>query len=271
MDKMDHRYVNILGVGVSATDMANSVARICSVIDQGEKGYVCVTNVHVIMEAQKDPTLKRILNNALMVTPDGMPTVWIGRFRGFSQMDRVYGPDLMLEVCSTSVPRGYTHFLYGGQDGVAEQLAENLRERFSGIRIVGTFTPPFRPLTPEEESDLVKRVDYLKPDIFWVGLGAPKQERFMGAYVNKLRTNVMIGVGAAFDIHTGRIKDAPRWVKKAGLQWLHRLSQERRRLARRYLLYNPLFILKILLQFLRLKEYSLEPGPSSLASGIPPE
>ncbi len=257
MDEMDRSRVNILGVGVSATNMARSVERIYSAIDREEIGYVCVTNVHVIMEAQKDPALKRILNNALLVTPDGMPTVWIGRLRGFSRMERVYGPDLMLEVCSTSVAEGYTHFLYGGHEGVAGQLADNLRKMFPGIRIVGTFTPPFRSLTPVEEADLVATVDRLKPDLFWVGLGAPKQEKFMGEHVNRLRTKMMIGVGAAFDIHTGRIKDAPSWVKKAGLQWLHRLGQERRRLARRYLIYNPLFILKILLQFLRLKEYSL--------------
>jgi N-acetylglucosaminyldiphosphoundecaprenol N-acetyl-beta-D-mannosaminyltransferase len=168
-------------------------------------------------------------------------------------MKRVFGPDLMGEVCLRSVQKGYTHFLYGGGPGVAEQLKAALISRFSGINVVGTYTPPFRPLTPAEFGQLKNTIHALKPDLFWVGLGTPKQERFMAAHLPDLSTKAMIGVGAAFDFHTGRLRDAPDWVKNLGLQWLHRLVQEPARLWRRYLLNNPRFVWRIALQLLKLK------------------
>jgi N-acetylglucosaminyldiphosphoundecaprenol N-acetyl-beta-D-mannosaminyltransferase len=163
----------------------------------------------------------------------------------------------MLEACAESVQSGYTHFLYGGNVGVAEQLKLNLEQRFPGLRVVGTYTPPFRPLNPAEQTELQELVARLKPDIFWVGLSTPKQERFMAEYLPQLSTKVMIGVGAAFDVHTGGIKDAPDWVKKAGLQWFHRLCQEPRRLWRRYLFNNPRFVVRIASQLLGLRKYEL--------------
>jgi N-acetylglucosaminyldiphosphoundecaprenol N-acetyl-beta-D-mannosaminyltransferase len=249
---------NVLGVGVHAINMDIAVRVIDAAIANGQKGYVCVTGVHGVMESQTDPTFRKILHTALLVTPDGMPTVWVGKLQGYSRMDRVYGPDLMLEVCKTSVERGYSHFLYGGDVGVANALAARMCELYPGIRIVGTFTPPFRPLTPGEASELIAMVNSVKPNIFWVGISTPKQERFMAEYINELDTNVMLGVGAAFDIHTGRTKDAPSWMKRAGLQWLHRLWQEPRRLGKRYLRNNPRFLYKISLQLLGLKRYALD-------------
>lgn len=207
------------------------------------------------MEAQCDPQFRSILNRSLLTTPDGMPTVWVGRLRGFSRMKRVFGPDLMLETCRASVEKGYTHFLYGGADGVAGQLKDFLLCRFPGLRITGTYTPPFRPLNEAEKESLRAQVSAVKPDFFWVGLSTPKQERFMAEYLARLDTRVMVGVGAAFDVHTGRIQDAPRWMKSAGLQWLHRLGQEPRRLWKRYLFNNPRFVLKMTLQLLGLSKY----------------
>jgi N-acetylglucosaminyldiphosphoundecaprenol N-acetyl-beta-D-mannosaminyltransferase len=218
-----------------------------------------VTGVHGVIEAQRDHRFKAILNRAFMVTPDGMPTVWVGRVQGHRHMDRVYGPDMMIEVCRRSVGKGYTHFLYGGNEGVAQDLAKALRARFPGIRIVGTYTPPFRPLSRDEEVDLIAQIEEAKPDVFWVGLSTPKQERFMNALIGRLNVKVMIGVGAAFDIHTGRTKDAPLWMQKSGLHWLFRLLQEPRRLARRYLINNPLFIYRMSLQLLGLRNYRIEP------------
>ena len=173
-------------------------------------------------------------------------------------MRRVFGPDLMLEVCEMSVREGYTHFLYGGSDGVAEQLSAALSRRFPGLRIVGTYNPPFRPLNQIEQEELSARVASVKPDIFWVGLSTPKQERFMSEYLPRLDTLVMVGVGAAFDLHTGRIQDAPAWVKQSGLQWLHRLGQEPRRLWKRYLYNNPRFVIKMTSQLLGLSKYPLQ-------------
>jgi N-acetylglucosaminyldiphosphoundecaprenol N-acetyl-beta-D-mannosaminyltransferase len=170
---------------------------------------------------------------------------------------QITGPDLMLHVCAESVEKGYTHFFYGGDVGVAEQLKANLEQKFPGLQVIGTYTPPFRPLNSEEERELQELVARLKPDMFWVGLSTPKQERFMAEYLSKLDTRLMIGVGAAFDIHTGRIKDSPDWLQALGLQWVHRLCQEPRRLWRRYLYNNPRFIVRITSQLLKLKKYEL--------------
>lgn len=241
-----------------AVNMDSAVEVVESAAAAGAKGYVCVTGVHGIIESQRDATLMGIHNRALLVVPDGMPTVWVGRARGQARMGRVYGPDMMLEVCRRSVAQGRTHFLFGGNEGVADDLAARLRRRFPGIQIVGTYTPPFRPLNVQEERGLTDRVAELRPDYFWVGLSTPKQERFMAAALDRLDTKVMFGVGAAFDIHTGRTKDAPDWMKNAGLQWFYRLCQEPRRLYKRYLINNPRFVYGIVLQFLGLKRFQMD-------------
>lgn len=225
-------------------------------IRAGRRGYVCVTGVHGVMEAQSDSDFRTILNSSVMTVPDGMPTVWVGKLQGHSTMARVFGPDYMLRMCELSVNAGYRHFFYGGDVGVAEKLAENLSLRYPGLKVVGMYTPPFRPLNREEERDLLERVKAGRPQIFWVGLSTPKQERFMASYIHKLDVSLMVGVGAAFDIHTGRISDAPEWVKNSGLQWLHRLAQEPRRLGKRYMINNPKFVWKIALQFSGIQDFS---------------
>ena len=245
-----HDHAHVLGVQVSAIDMQKAVELADRLIPSGHTGYVCVTGVHGVMEAQSDPEFRSILNRAFISTPDGMPMSWVGRLQGFKSMNRVYGPDFMLEMCKLSIERGYRHFLYGGNDGVASLLGERLAERFPGLQIAGTYTPPFRPLNSEEEQELIALVGESKPDIMWVGLSTPKQEKFMAQYIDRLKVPLLVGVGAAFDIHTGRIQDAPAWMKQAGLQWLHRLLQEPKRLARRYLINNPKFLFKITLQFM---------------------
>ncbi len=210
------------------------------------------------MEAQRNPSLKSIFTEAFLVAPDGMPAVWIGHLQGFSAMKRVFGPDLMVNVIGGAAFRNCTHFFCGGQPGVAESLREEMLRRFPFAQIVGTYSPPFRPMLAMEERDLETKVRSLQPDIIWVGLSTPKQERFMARYLPVLDTKLMIGVGAAFLFHSGAIQDSPRWVKNAGLQWLHRLLQEPSRLWRRYLLNIPLFIFYALLQLTGLKRYPLE-------------
>lgn len=250
---------NVLGVGVHAVDLDSAAGIIEDAVVSGTRGYVCVTGVHGVMEAQRDPQFRKILNRALLVTPDGMPTVWVGRLQGHKSMQRVFGPDLMVAVCRRSVALGTRHFLYGGNPGVAELLADNLRRLFPGLEIVGTSSPPFRPLKPTEQRALEQKLLSLRPDIVWVGLSTPKQERFMSANLRRLSCTVMVGVGAAFDIHTGRVSDAPDWIKNAGLQWAHRLYQEPRRLWKRYLVNNSAFLAAISLQLAGLRQYSL-PG-----------
>ncbi len=245
------RSVNILGVGMSVVNMEEALNRTESLIERRSKGYLCVTGVHGIMETQSSPELQQILNGSFLTVPDGMPTVWIGRLYGHRSMSRVYGPDFMLAMCDRSQKKAYRHFLYGGSEGVAEELGQTLVKRFPELQIVGTYTPPYRPLKAEESEELRRQVAAAKPDIIWVGLSTPKQERFMHETLAMLDTHVMVGVGAAFDIHTGRIQDAPAWMKQSGLQWLHRLIQEPRRLGRRYLVNNPLFLAKVSWQLIR--------------------
>jgi N-acetylglucosaminyldiphosphoundecaprenol N-acetyl-beta-D-mannosaminyltransferase len=252
-----HEHADVLGVKVSALDLKRAVELADRWVAGGRPGYVCATGVHGVMEAQSDGELCRILNHAVINAPDGMPMTWMGHLQGFREMNRVYGPDFMTEMCRLSVERGYRHFLYGGDPGVADQLRATLESRFAGIRVVGTYTPPFRSLTRNEEEEILAQVRGSRPDILWVGLSTPKQERFMADYVERLQVPLLVGVGAAFDYHTGRIRDCSDWVKRSGLQWLHRLMQDPRRLWRRYLRNNPAFLWHAAWQISGLREYPL--------------
>jgi N-acetylglucosaminyldiphosphoundecaprenol N-acetyl-beta-D-mannosaminyltransferase len=248
--------LNILGVPVSAIDMRRAVEIVEGWIEKRQTHYVCVTGVHGVMESQRDERLLRAHAGAGLVTPDGMPLLWLGRLRGFKQMDRVYGPDLMLRLCERSLARGYRHYFYGGAEGVPERLSARLCERFPGIHIVGTYSPPFRPLTSEEDDDVARRINAARPDIVWVGLGTPKQERWMEAHRDQLEAAALIGVGAAFDFHAGLKRQAPRWMQRSGLEWLFRLANEPRRLWRRYLVNNTWFVTLVLAEACGLKKYS---------------
>jgi len=249
--------VNVLGVGISVLNLGSALDAIATAVRERRKGYICVTGVHGVMEAQDDPRFKEILNGAFLCTPDGMPMVWAGKLAGHSEMRRVYGPDLMLDVCAWSETSGARHFFYGGADGVADLLAEKLKGKFPRLQVVGTYTPPFRALNETEVKSLQEQIRTAPPDIFWVGLSTPKQEKFMAEFLPRLDATLMFGVGAAFDFHSGRISQAPRWMQRSGLEWLYRLGCEPRRLWRRYFRNNPLFLLKFLAQSLRLRRYPL--------------
>lgn len=251
-----HERVNILGVRVSAVNMAQALSIIDGWIADRQQNYVCITGVHGIMESQRDEGLRRIHNEAGLVTPDGMPLVWLSRLHGHGHVERVYGPDLMLALCEHSLSRGYGHYFYGGGEGVSELLADNLRRLFPGLRVVGGYSPPFRPLSDAEDERVVEAINEADPEIVWVGLSTPKQERWMTEHVGRLTAPVLIGVGAAFDFHSGLKRQAPRWMQRSGLEWLFRLATEPRRLWRRYLVNNPLFVALVLQQALGLKRYS---------------
>jgi N-acetylglucosaminyldiphosphoundecaprenol N-acetyl-beta-D-mannosaminyltransferase len=250
--------VNVLGVGISVLNLRTALDAIADAVRARRKGYICVTGVHGVMEAQADENFRRILNGAFLCTPDGMPMVWAGKLAGHAEMRRVYGPDLMLDVCAWSETSGCRHFFYGGADGVAELLAAKLKGKFPKLEVVGTYTPPFRALTADEEKKMQEQIAAARPDIFWVGLSTPKQEKFMAEFLPKLDVTLMAGVGAAFDFHAGRVKQAPLWMQRSGLEWFYRLCQEPRRLAKRYLKNNPRFALKIAGQLAGLKKYPLE-------------
>jgi len=244
----------VLGVRLHGMNLTVATEAVLAALRDRRKGYVCVTGVHGVSEAQEDPDFRRILNAAFLNTTDGMPLVWLGRRVVGPQVDRVYGPDLMLEVFRATQHTVYRHFFYGGAPGVAEELKAKLEARFPGVTIAGTYCPPFRPLNPREEAELAQLVRDRQPDIFWVGLSTPKQERFMAEYLPKLETTLMFGVGAAFDFHAGRVSQAPRWMQRAGLEWFYRLCREPRRLGRRYLTNNPLFVWRLVMQSLGLRK-----------------
>jgi len=215
-------------------------------IERKEKHYICLCTVHGIMECQSDPELKKIFNRSGLTTPDGMPLVFLSRLSGKRWVDRVYGPDLLLALCHHSQSKGYRHFFYGGEEGVAERLVQRLTNLFPKLEVCGTFTPPFRPLTEEEDQQVISAINLARPDIVWVGLSTPKQERWMAGHIDRLQAPVLIGIGAAFDFISQRKPQAPRWIQRSGLEWLFRLLNEPRRLAFRYLIYNPLFLLLLI-------------------------
>jgi N-acetylglucosaminyldiphosphoundecaprenol N-acetyl-beta-D-mannosaminyltransferase len=251
------RRVNILGIGVSAIDTRQALETIDQWIASGAQHYICVTGVHGVMESQRDEGLRRIHNEAGLVTPDGMPLVWLSRLSGADHVERVYGPDLMLACCASSVPKHYRHFFYGGPDGVAQKLAERLSDRFPGLLVAGCYTPPFRDLTIQEDREVIARINDAVPHIVWVGMSTPKQERWMHQHCGRITAPVLVGVGAAFDFHAGLKRQAPQWMQRSGLEWSFRLMTEPRRLWRRYLTNNPLFIWRILLQATGVTRYQL--------------
>ena len=254
---------------MSAINMDLATRVIEEWIASREQNYVCVTTVNNIVESQRDLELRRVHNRAGMVTPDGMPLVWLSRWKGAKHVSRVYGPDLMLAMCAISAQKGYRNYLYGGAEGVGQKLAERLEARFPGLVIVGMDTPPFRPLTEVEDREAVDKINACKPDIVWIGLGNPKQERWMSDHLGKIEAPVMIGVGAAFDFHAGVKKQAPRWMQRSGLEWVFRLASEPKRLWKRYLINNPRFVWMVLLQSLGLRRYDLDESALPNGSELP--
>lgn len=255
---------NVLGVGISPLNLPLAVSSIVAASERpGFAGYVTITGVHGVMESQRDPVLKGIHNRSFLSVPDGMPMVWVGKMNGFREIGRVYGPDLMLGITRETAKSGHGHFYFGGGEGIAELLSESLQGRFPGISVLDVVTPPFRPLTAAEEKELARVISEKKPHFIWVGLSTPKQERFMHSFLERFpdiaegwdHGVIMLGVGAAFDFHAGKVAQAPRWMQCAGLEWLFRLLVEPKRLWRRYLYNNPRFIWKIGMQMLGIKRF----------------
>jgi len=264
--------VDVLGVKISCLTLDSAVEEVSDWVIRGEHRYVCVTGVHGVMECQRDPELLRIHNQSGLTTPDGMPMVWSAWRAGRREVSRVYGPDLMLAVLQRAVERGWSSFFYGGGPATAELLVDRLATRFPGLPVAGTLTPPFRPLTPQEDGDIVQAVNDSGARLVWVGLSTPKQERWMAEHIDKLQANVLLGVGAAFDVHAGIVTQAPRWMQNSGLEWTYRLRREPRRLWHRYLRNNPAFVLNVLAHPPRLAQtmsgssLPVEPGTTRGAS-----
>jgi N-acetylglucosaminyldiphosphoundecaprenol N-acetyl-beta-D-mannosaminyltransferase len=247
--------VNILGVNVHAINMGQALDQIQAWIESHDPHYVCVTPAHGVMDAQHDSELRNIFNHGGLVTPDGMSIVWLLKLSGQTHVSRVYGPDLTLALIERGLEYGWSHFFYGGAPETPELLAEKLKERFPEYIVAGTYSPPFRELTEEEEVEIANMINKASPDVLWVGISTPKQEHWMAKFIHKLDVPVLIGVGAAFDFLSGNKKQAPLWMQRHGLEWFFRLITEPRRLWKRYA-QMPLFVLLVLAQKIGIKSYS---------------
>jgi N-acetylglucosaminyldiphosphoundecaprenol N-acetyl-beta-D-mannosaminyltransferase len=250
--------LNVMGVGVSAINMEDALGTIAGWVERGDRRYVCALNAHSIVEASSDPALRRIHNEAGLATPDGMPLVWLLKGAGYKAAARVCGPDLMFAVMDEGCRRGYRHFLFGSTPTTLQRLEANLTKRYPELCLVGSYSPPFRTLDAAEEDAALEMINRSGAQIVWVGLGAPKQERWMAVNRPRLSANVLIGVGAAFDFHAGVVKQAPIALRRSGLEWLHRLYMEPRRLWRRYLTTNPRFVAGVIMQKTRLRAFEID-------------
>jgi N-acetylglucosaminyldiphosphoundecaprenol N-acetyl-beta-D-mannosaminyltransferase len=242
----------VLGIPLAITDYERTMDWMDATIARRERGYVCVAAVHTVMVCQEDPELREAVLNSSLTVPDGQPLVWAMNALGHHMPSRVYGPELMARYCERSSLTGARMFLYGGRNqGALVQLALNLRRRYPGLKIVGGYSPPYRALTAEEEDAIAEEMNRSQADVIWVGIGVPKQEKWMAHMRDRLDAPVLVGVGAAFDFHAGLVPQAPNWMQTAGLEWAYRLGHEPRRLWRRYLRYNPRFVTDFSRQFAR--------------------
>ncbi len=247
--------INVLGVGISAINLQQAVAEIERWIETGARHYVNVCNVHTVMECQRAPRLRAIVNESGLSTPDGMPLVWLSRWHGHRQARRVYGPDLMLALCDRSQITGHRHYFYGGAPGVAEQLTARLKQRFPELSIAGNHTPPFRPADAAEEPAVIQAINASRPDIVWVGLGTPKQDYWIARHRAQLEAPGTDRRRRGVRFSRGAAAAGTDWMQRSGLEWLFRFMHEPRRLAYRYLVYNPRFVAGTLLQLAGLRRY----------------
>jgi N-acetylglucosaminyldiphosphoundecaprenol N-acetyl-beta-D-mannosaminyltransferase len=243
----------VLGVRVNVVQIPDVIERMEGwMAERSACHFIAVTGMHGVTEAQHDPVIKEILNAADLVVPDGMSLVWVGRRHGHQLKRRVYGPELMQTFCGATGPK-YRHFFYGGAPGVADLIADTM-QRKHGINVVGRYTPPFRALSSEEDAEVVALINAAQPDVVWVGLSTPKQERWMYEHRSKLLAPAMVGVGAAFDLNSGRSRQAPPWMREHGLEWLFRLLTEPRRLWRRYLILGSEFACRVTWELLFMRK-----------------
>ena len=241
VDKSQIPVCNILGVNIAAIDMEWLVGYVNNNIRMLSGDYICASNVHTTVTAYEDPEYMKVQNGGIMAIPDGRPLSSVGQKRGFKNMKRTAGPNLMEEIFKISVEKGYRHYFYGSTDETLDKMYAALSDAYPGIQIVGLYSPPFRPITEDEDKAIVEQINETKPDFVWVGLGAPKQEKWMAAHQGKVN-GLMVGVGAGFDYYAGNIKRAPEWMQMRNLEWVYRLIQDPRRLFGRYWHTNTKFI-----------------------------
>ncbi len=246
----DFKKFNILGVDISAISFGDACFLIEEYINSKKKGYICTCPVNTILECRRNAFASKSLQSATLVTPDGIPVVWLGKLNGHKNMARVYGPDLMLEICRISNDKGYKNYFYGSTSEVLSKLSANLKFSFPDLTISGMYSPPFHSISSKEDAEIIEEINKSNSDILWVGLGSPKQDIWMYEHRDKLNVPIVIGVGAAFDFIAGTKKQAPKWMQRSGLEWLFRLATEPGRLWKRYILGNMLFLYLLLKEFI---------------------
>jgi N-acetylglucosaminyldiphosphoundecaprenol N-acetyl-beta-D-mannosaminyltransferase len=257
-DIANHRapkFINILGVGLHPMRFAAAVDLMERWIAERLPRSVCFPGSDMLAACQRNPRLRTALNTADLTATDGMMLVRLCRFWGAADAERVYGPDVMLELCRRSASRGHRHFFYGGAPGVVTTLATRLQQQFPGLSVVGTCSPPFRPLTEQELAEDIRLINDSQADVVWIGLGAPKQELWIADNRSRLRAPLVLAVGAAFDFHAGSVRQAPRWIREAGGEWFFRLCTQPRRLWRRYVVQVGQFLTFLTLQMAQLREF----------------
>ncbi len=240
-------------VSLSAMTMESARDRVANWVETGQKHYVNICTADTVVQCYDRPDMANVIMNAGMATTDGMPLVWLAKHFGFANATRVYGPDLMLNLCALSEEKGYSHYFYGATDEVLDELKVNLQKKFPKLKIAGMYSPPFRPLENVEKDEVSERINDAKPDIVWCGLGTPKQDYWVSEFRPRLDCAAILAVGAAFNFHAGHVRQAPRWMMKSGLEWLFRLLVEPKRLWRRYIIGNPRFVFQTLKQWIRAK------------------
>jgi N-acetylglucosaminyldiphosphoundecaprenol N-acetyl-beta-D-mannosaminyltransferase len=248
--------VNILGVGIAPLDLARVVATLDQWHAERRREYVCCVSVHGLVVAQRDKAVRDAINGSGLATQDGMPLVWWSRGAGYRASGRACGPDLMDAMCALSAERGHRHYFYGGSPDVVERLVARMTQRHPGLIVAGYRSPPYRALTQTEDAADVAAINDARPDFVWVGLGMPKQEKWIAAHFGRIHATALLGVGAAFDFHAGTKPRAPRWIQRSGFEWLFRLASEPRRLAHRYVIDNSIFIAHALRQLTGWKSYA---------------
>lgn len=241
IDKSNIPTCNILGVDIAAIDMNWLLQFTEKNIGELSGDYMCVSNVHTTVTSYEDPEYCAIQNGGIIAIPDGGPLSSVGRKRGYVNMQRTTGPSYMEEIFNISVENGYRHYFYGSTEQTLKKLKQELDKKYPKIQIAGMYSPPFRPMTEDEDAGVVKQINETHPDFVWVGLGAPKQEKWMASHQGKIQ-GFMVGVGAGFDYLAGNIERAPEWMQKSNLEWLYRLMQDPKRLFNRYLKTNSKFI-----------------------------
>lgn len=247
--------INMLGIGVSSLNLDETIATLERWREERRRDYVCCVTVHGLVVSQRHPAVRNALNRAGLATMDGMPLVWWSQLAQSTKASRVCGPDLLEAMCARSATQRHRHFFYGSSPEVVEKLVATLKQRFPSLVVAGYISPPFRPLTAEEDAAEIAAINDAQPDYVWVGIGMPKQEQWMASHVGRIQAAALIGVGAAFDFHAGTKPRAPHWIQRTGFEWLFRLLSEPRRLAHRYIIDNAIFVANAVQQLTGLKSF----------------